>query len=359
VQYRLVRLLIVLFAFGSFAFAPVAQAMLVYDAGTDLAQGGMLDLHNIPSWVQVVTSTATLYSADTGTTPVGPKVLRFTFLRVLGGAHERLQVEAVTETGDTGQRGWIDPDVVLPSAPGQGWLVTATATTLFHDDAAARTIAQFKPLQQIDGPVQGRIEVRLYSDDLLSVVDRGWVDQAATGPAYAPATRVPDPNAPRLPAKSSSDPWAFVDAAAGAAITARTQTGVPASVTVAQAILESDWGRSALAQTANNYFGIKAVGSLGNDGVVWMSTGEFDASGMSYMTTSPFRAYKSLTDSLIDHDLMLQGSKRYADAMKVANDPRAFAEQLAQAGYATDPDYASKLIALMDRYDLYRLDSVA
>jgi flagellar protein FlgJ len=60
---------------------------------------------------------------------------------------------------------------------------------------------------------------------------------------------------------------------------------------------------------------------------------------------------------LIDHDLMLRDGKRYAAAMQARNDPREFAQALADAGYATDPDYAGKLIALMDRYDLYRLDA--
>jgi flagellar protein FlgJ len=87
-----------------------------------------------------------------------------------------------------------------------------------------------------------------------------------------------------------------------------------------------------------------------------MPTGEFDADGQAYQTTSPYRAYRSLADSLIDHDLMLRNGQRYAEAMHARNDPREFAQALADAGYATDPDYAGKLIALMDRYDLYRLD---
>jgi flagellar protein FlgJ len=149
---------------------------------------------------------------------------------------------------------------------------------------------------------------------------------------------------------------AFLDATAQAARAAARQTGVPASVTVAQAILESDWGRSQLALSANNYFGIKATSSLGNDGLVWMPTSEFNAAGELYATISPFRAYRSLTDSLTDHDQLLL-ARRYAVAMQVANDPKQFARQLYEAGYSTDPAYADKLITLMDSYDLYRLDA--
>jgi flagellar protein FlgJ len=149
----------------------------------------------------------------------------------------------------------------------------------------------------------------------------------------------------------------FLDAAAQAARQARAATGVPASVTVAQAILESDWGRSALARNANNYFGIKAIGTLGDDGVVWMPTSEFDDSGQLYQTMSAFRAYKSLADSIADYDRLLGSSSRYASAMQVANDPKQFARQIALDGYSTDPAYADKVIALMDRYNLYQLDA--
>jgi flagellar protein FlgJ len=132
---------------------------------------------------------------------------------------------------------------------------------------------------------------------------------------------------------------------------------VPASVTVAQAILESDWGRSALAKDANNFFGMKAMGTLGSDGVVWMPTSEYDANGTLYQTTAAFRAYKSMADSVADHDLLLERTPRYAGAMAARSDPKQFASLIASEGYATDPNYASKLVALMDRYNLYQLDA--
>jgi flagellar protein FlgJ len=132
---------------------------------------------------------------------------------------------------------------------------------------------------------------------------------------------------------------------------------VPASVTVAQAILESDWGRSSLATSANNYFGMKAIGSLGSDGVVYLPTSEYDSSGELYQTVSAFRAYKSLADSLADHDRLLQTSSRYSAAMGSAKDPKQFAVLIAEEGYSTDPAYADKLVSLMDRYNLYQLDA--
>jgi hypothetical protein len=343
--------------------APAAHAAFLLDVGNETVAEEAVAMRHLPSWVQVVTPSAIMFAADSGGQALGDKLGRYTFLRVLAGGAQRLQVELSTDSGQAGQRGWVDPDDVLPSASGQNWLVTSESTNLFKGADAgastARSLDRFTPLQAIDGPVQGRVEVRVYRGDFLAVVDQGWVDQAKTGQAIAPASRVPDPlwgqNARKQ--TGANQQQAFLDAAAQAAMTASARTGVPASVTVAQAILESDWGRSALAQSAGNYFGIKALGGLGNDGVVWMTTGEYDAEGQTYETMSPFRAYRSLADSLVDHDLMLSNGKRYALAMQAAHDPRAFAMLLADAGYATDPAYADKLISLMDRYDLYRLDA--
>jgi Mannosyl-glycoprotein endo-beta-N-acetylglucosaminidase len=359
----LLRLVVAASAVLSVVVAPAARAEFLIDVGNGVVAEEVTTMRHVPTWVQVVSSSAPLYGADTGNKAVGEKLQRFTYLRVLGAANQRLQVEVSTESGQPGQRGWIDPDVVLPSASSQNWRVTSNATTLWMgaDSGAAsvRTLDRFTPLQQVDGPVQGRIEVRVYRSDFLAVLDQGWVDQAQTGPAFAPATRVPDPTNGQVARKptSANQQQAFLDSATQAAMVASAATGVPASVTVAQAILESDWGRSTLAQSASNYFGMKALGGLGNDGVVWMPTAEFDANGQAYTTISPFRAYRSLTDSLVDHDRLLSNTSRYSQAMQAASNPRQFAQLLAEAGYATDPQYADKLIALMDRYDLYRLDA--
>jgi hypothetical protein len=362
---RFISALALQLAFVALLAAPAAPAMhaaMLFDAGTGptAITGSM---NRLPTWVQVSSPSAPLYTADAPKGALASKLARFTFLRVLGGGAARLQVNVSDETGNATSDGWVDVSDVLPSAPGTDWLVTAQPTRLLQtaaDDAQVlRTIDAFAALQQIDGPVQERIEVRVYRPD-FTVLDEGWVDLADTGPAYAPLALVAEPRSDQAPALRSlgatTVQQAFFDATAQAARDAAFQTGVPASVTVAQAILESDWGRSQLAQLANNYFGIKATGSLGNDGLIWLPTSEYDDSGQSYDTISPFRAYKSLTDSMTDHDRLLRTS-RYAPAMRVANDPKQFAQQLYAAGYSTDPAYADKLIALMDRYDLYRLDA--
>ncbi len=320
--------------------------------------------NHLPDWLQIAVSSAPLYASDTSSDQVVARLPRYTFLRVLGGGTSRLQAQAYDDNGNPGATGWVSADQVLPSAPGIDWLVASATTPLLSaSDGPATTVrklAPFTPLQRLDGPVLGRIQVRVFAGDFSSIVDQGWVDVSATGPALPPQMRVPAPatgtSGLRSPG-SSGQQQAFLDAAAQAARAGAALTGVPASVTVAQAILESSWGQSALALDANNFFGMKAMGTLGNDGVVWMQTSEYDTSGQLYQTWSAFRAYKSLADSMADHDRLLADASRYTSAMAARTDPRAFAVAIAQDGYSTDPAYADKLIGLMDRYNLYQLDA--
>ena len=69
-----------------------------------------------------------------------------------------------------------------------------------------------------------------------------------------------------------------------------------------------------------------------------------------------FKAYSTLADSIVDHGHWFIDNSRYAPALAVKDNPRAFARAIADAGYATDPGYAPKLITLMDRFDLYAYD---
>jgi len=365
--------------------APIAHASTLFDVGpggfaeTGTAQAAaemktaavgtqattIVDTH-LPSWVQVNASSTPVYAADSNDDSVVTRLTRYTFLRVLTGGIARMQVQAYDDNGDPAQQGWIDPAQVLPSAPGSGWLINSSAANLYSASDASgqivRKLVQFTPLQKIGDPVLGRIQVQVYSSDFSKMVDQGWIEAIATGPALPPQMRVPAPSDNGVgfrSVNSSAQQQSFLDSAAQAARESQALTGVPASVTVAQAILESNWGLSGLAQSANNYFGIKAMGSLGNDGVVYLPTSEYDDSGQLYETVSAFRAYKSLADSMADHASLLETSARYSGAMKVANDPKQFAEMIADEGYSTDPSYADKLVALMDHYNLYQLDSHA
>jgi flagellum-specific peptidoglycan hydrolase FlgJ len=161
----------------------------------------------------------------------------------------------------------------------------------------------------------------------------------------------------KLPTLGNTPQEQFIASIAEAAVESADQTGVPASVTIAQAILESYWGSSRLAREANNYFGIKAQTRGGSAGSVWFDVWEV-VGGRNVMQSQAFRAYHTIAESFVDHGLFFVENSRYASALAVRNTPRQFAREINRDGYATDPAYASKLIGLMDRYNLYRFDDV-
>lgn len=128
------------------------------------------------------------------------------------------------------------------------------------------------------------------------------------------------------------------------------RSGVPASLTIAQAALESNWGSSGLTQKANNLFGIKGNGPAGS---IVMPTTEY-RNGSYIKINASFRKYHSWAESVEDHTRLLQ-NKRYAAVLHRTGRQAAYA--VSAAGYATDPDYVAKLISLMDKYNLYQYDN--
>ena len=128
------------------------------------------------------------------------------------------------------------------------------------------------------------------------------------------------------------------------------RTGVPASVTLAQAALETGWGGSSIGD-AKNLFGIKGTGPAGT---IRVSTKEF-RNGRMVNEYANFRKYHSWAESIEDHGRLLQNS-RYSPAMKYKNNPDQFAREIHKAGYATDPNYSSKLIGIMKANNFYQWD---
>lgn len=156
-------------------------------------------------------------------------------------------------------------------------------------------------------------------------------------------------------ANADHDVEAFIRLYEQAAIDAQKRTGVPASVSMAQAILESGAGRSGLTKKAKNFFGIKGRGPAGS---VSMRTREETRGGASYYVNAPFRAYNTAGESFEDHAQFLLGN-RYRGALAYRGDPKAYAQHIASAGYATDRNYAGKVGGLIDKYGLGRLDMAA
>lgn len=160
-------------------------------------------------------------------------------------------------------------------------------------------------------------------------------------------------HAPTVPAAT---PAQFIARTAGAARGGFRRYKVPASVTIAQAILESGWGRSGLARRDHNYFGIKCFGSPGTIAIGCRVYSTYECDRKCYPTSAQFRAYRSVTGSFADHGRFLTTNPRYQKAFAYSHDPDRFAIEIHKAGYATSPTYARNLINLMKRYNLYRYD---
>ena len=151
-------------------------------------------------------------------------------------------------------------------------------------------------------------------------------------------------------------PQDFIDLIGPAARASAKVTGVPASFTVAQAALESGWGESSLARDGKNLFGVKADPGWHGD-VLTLNTREF-LHGTWVMVPALWRKYANWQDCMDDHAAFLHQNRRYASCFACTNGD-AFARAVAQAGYATDPDYAAKLVSIIDAHQLAALDGCA
>lgn len=133
------------------------------------------------------------------------------------------------------------------------------------------------------------------------------------------------------------------------AINEMLEYNIPASITIAQGMLESDCGNSPLAKNAKNHFGIKCH-------VEW--------TGPTYIQDDDkkdecFRVYNDPRDSFRDHSLFLRDRPRYASLFQLSiTDYKAWAHGLKRAGYATNPVYAEKLIELIEKNGLHKYDNV-
>lgn len=128
------------------------------------------------------------------------------------------------------------------------------------------------------------------------------------------------------------------------------------SVCIAQAALETGWGTSSLMVKANAYFGIKATSSW--TGKVYNSKTKECYDGVSYTDISAcFRAYDTLADSVADYYDLITGASRYSAAVNNA-DAESTITAIRDGGYATDPDYVSKVMSIIKSYDLTQYDTI-
>ncbi len=147
-------------------------------------------------------------------------------------------------------------------------------------------------------------------------------------------------NGPRLTAEDYITQWKSV------AVDKMREHGIPASITLAQGLLESGNGNSMLARDANNHFGIKCHSDWTGGRVYHDDDKKNDC----------FRKYRNAAQSFDDHSQFLH-RPRYAALFQLdVTDYKGWARGLKKAGYATDPNYPQKLINLIERYELHKLD---
>jgi len=150
-------------------------------------------------------------------------------------------------------------------------------------------------------------------------------------------------------------PQEFIDQIAPAAIACMKATGIPASFTLAQAALESSWGASKLALEGHNLFGVKADRSWTGD-ILMMETREV-FNGKSVMVNARWRKYPTWQACIDDRAHFFADNPRYKDCFhETTGEGWAYAAK--RAGYATDPAYAEKLIAVMRGRSMSRFDVV-
>ena len=172
----------------------------------------------------------------------------------------------------------------------------------------------------------------------------------AAGPLLA-GEKVPAPKLNTIPIhRTMSKASDYADRYAGAAMEQMRKYGIPASVTLAQGILESASGQSELSRKGNNHFGIKATRN-------WLDNGGRYLVYTDDRPNEKFCQYASVADSYEHHSLFLKGNRRYANLFELSPDDYVgWTRGLQEDGYATSSQYASSLQAIIKQHGLDRYD---
>ena len=206
-----------------------------------------------------------------------------------------------------------------------------------------------EPLErQLTGDGQGF--VRPLRQPAVTPVIRDTQDPPIATRSSGPDALMQAPTAP----DSLDSVGGFLDRFATTFETALASTPLNPKVVLAQAALETGWGRHLLEDSegnpANNLFGIKAAADDAE--AVHHSTLEF-IDGAPIKMVEAFKRYASFADGLQDYVNLITGNPRYAPAVAAAQDPGAYARALQDGGYATDPDYAAKILSVYHRIESF------
>jgi flagellum-specific peptidoglycan hydrolase FlgJ len=311
-------------------------------------EGAPQGLANIPGVVAIGPSAAPAASHAGGATSGGAANRG----AANGGAVKGGAVKGGVTKGGVAKGGVAKGGVTKGSAAKGGSKGTAAIPGVVAPPAALAPSAPSAPLTRSAPPTPSAPSAAPASP--ASAVPSAVAGASASGAEGSAASGPYRKSETQDQAQQTRAQQAFISDIAPGAIAAQQRYGVPASVTIAQAIDESSWGRSTLAARDHNLFGIKGTGPAGS---VDLPTQEY-VDGQWVTVTAPFRVYHNIAESITDHTQLLATSGYYQRAMDDRAVPDAFANDLTGI-YATDPNYGSNLIALMRLYNLYRFDTPA
>ena len=246
----------------------------------------------------------------------------------------------------------IDP---LQDLPGEGRSALLEPQVQALDLIAGRESSNLHAALGGSNPYQE--SAPLAAADWAALSNDRWSNVSAAERGDSVDTRSADAATAQLGAHT---PEGFVASVWPHAERAARELGVDPRALVAQAALETGWGKRHIKRdngsSSHNLFGIKATGNW-EGGEARAITSEF-RDGQFVKETAAFRSYDSYQDSFHDLVSLLQNNSRYQDAVKAADKPEQFVQELQKAGYATDPNYASKISQIarqMKSYEHYAM----
>jgi flagellum-specific peptidoglycan hydrolase FlgJ len=258
-------------------------------------------------------------------------------------AGSQAATSTATSTATSSAAGSVTGTANSHASQGQAAVPGTLAAALSPGSQAPAELTAVRQAPQGTASVPGLLAIQ-------DGVSGAQASSAAPAPAYHRSSQAPSTGQVTGTAQQA----AFISQVAPGAMAAQRTYGIPAAVTIAQAIEESGWGQSALAANDHNLFGIKGTGPAGAD---IQPTQEYE-NGRWVTQSAAFKVYNNVAESITDHSQLLATGESYQHAMADRHSPDAFANDLTGI-YATNPDYGSNLITIMRLYNLYRYDTAA
>lgn len=255
----------------------------------------------------------------------------------------------------------LDPERIVTSAASMASVAEAKSLALpavtaisASPASSMHTKIQQLPQEVAVGGGWSKMSAPLAAESLVAHAKSGMSDRMASASTHMSPATVTQQDATQavtvVTAEKKDPNVAFIQRLLPAAQAAAPQLGLDPLALIAQAALETGWGQRMFDSTqganSHNLFGIKAGSSWQGD-VAVVDTLEY-RQGVAQKEKARFRAYDSIEQSMQDYVALIQQSPRYEAALNVAADIKSYFKQLQAAGYATDPNYAQKILAVLN-----------